>query len=39
MEKKPTGEKLLSTLIKLLAEQEGVRITYETRKTAYGEAV
>lgn len=27
--KEPTGTQLLDTLIKLLAEQEGVKITYE----------
>jgi hypothetical protein len=28
----PSGAKLLDTLIKLLAEQEGVKITYEKEK-------
>lgn len=28
-QKKPKGEDLLATLIKLLADQEGVEITYE----------
>ena len=30
--KEPKGEDLLATLIKLLEEQEGVKITYEVRK-------
>lgn len=30
--KKPSGEQLLNTLVKLLAEQEGVRIEYEVKK-------
>jgi len=29
--KKPNGKDLLALLIKLLADQEGVKITYETR--------
>lgn len=29
---KPNGEKLLSLLVSLLAEQEGVTITYELEK-------
>ena len=29
---KPTGEQLLSLLIKLYAEQEGVKITYKIEK-------
>lgn len=32
-DKKPDGKKLLETLIKLYAEQEGVKITYEIRST------
>ena len=30
--KEPKGQDLLATLIKLLAEQEGVKITYEFEK-------
>ena len=30
--KEPKGEDLLATLIRLLEEQEGVKITYETRR-------
>ena len=30
--KEPKGEDLLATLIKLLAEQEGVKITYKLEK-------
>lgn len=30
--KEPTGHDLLATLINLLAEQEGVKITYELEK-------
>lgn len=37
--KKPNGADLLATLIELLAEQEGVKITYEARKEANCEAV
>ena len=29
MKKEPSGKDLLSTLVNLLAEQEGVKITYE----------
>jgi hypothetical protein len=29
--KKPNGKDLLAVLINLLADQEGVKITYETR--------
>lgn len=32
-EKQPTGKSLLSTLIDLLADQEGVKITYELTET------
>ncbi len=32
--KKPNGVDLLSTLINLLAEQEGVKITYEIERTS-----
>ena len=28
----PSGEQLLDTLVKLLAEQEGVKIKYEVKK-------
>lgn len=31
----PKGHDLLSTLIELLADQEGVKITYETRKETH----
>jgi hypothetical protein len=31
--KEPNGKNLLATLIKLLAEQEGVKITYELYET------
>ena len=37
--KKPNGKDLLDTLIKLLAEQEGVKITYETWQETHREAV
>lgn len=37
--KKPNGADLLNTLIKLLAEQEGVKITYEAWKTSDRKAV
>jgi len=37
--KTPNGVDLLATLIKLLAEQEGVKITYETREESHSEAV
>lgn len=37
--KKPSGKDLLALLIKLLADQEGVKITYETWKTANGQTV
>lgn len=30
--KEPNGEDLLKTLVKLLEEQEGVKITYEIKK-------
>lgn len=33
--KEPNGNYLLVLLVSLLADQEGVKITYETRKTAY----
>lgn len=34
----PNGARLLDTLIKLLADQEGVKITYETWEKPHGEA-
>lgn len=33
MKKEPSGKDLLSTLIDLLADQEGVKITYEITET------
>ena len=33
MKKEPDGKRLLSTLIDLLADQEGVKITYELTET------
>lgn len=33
MKKEPDGKSLLSTLIDLLADQEGVKITYELTET------
>lgn len=33
--KEPNGKNLLETLIKLLAEQEGVKITYELEQVKY----
>ena len=35
----PNGNDLLKLLIDLLADQEGVKITYETWETAHSEAV
>lgn len=32
--KTPNGHDLLATLVKLLADQEGVKITYETERVA-----
>ena len=37
--KNPDGKDLLTTLIELLAEQEGVKIVYETRKETHCETV
>ena len=34
MQKEPKGADLLATLIRLLAEQEGVKITYEIQERA-----
>ena len=37
--KKPNGADLLDTLIRLLAEQEGVKITYEAWQESHSKAV
>lgn len=37
MQKEPRGADLLATLIDLLADQEGVKITYEVREEKHHE--